>query len=95
MQFGKLHSNTCGYLLIIRHLALIAKDFCITKHAHGEAVLFLPACYLEKKKNTLPGVLYCIRNSRMINICDCTWERGLCRAFFQNRVIATIGKSRL
>ena len=35
---------------LIRHLALIAKDFCITKH---EAVLFLPACYLEKN-TTLP-----------------------------------------
>ena len=40
VSFQKLHSNTCGYLLIIRHLALIAKDFCITKHVHGEAVLF-------------------------------------------------------
>ena len=36
--------------------------------ARGEAVLFLPACYFENN-HTLPlGVLYCIRNSRMINI---------------------------
>ena len=45
----KIHSNPCGYLLIIRHFASIAKDFCITKHAHGKAVLFLPACYSERK----------------------------------------------
>ena len=31
----------------------------------------------------------------LITLCDCTWEKGPCRAFFQNRVIATIGKSRL
>ena len=24
-------------------------------------------------------------------ICESTWEKGPCRAFFQNRVIATIG----
>ena len=41
--FQKSHSNPCGYLLII---ALFCN--CITKHAHGEAVLFLAACYLEK-----------------------------------------------
>ena len=34
-----LHSNHC--------IALHCD--CITKHAHGEAVLFLAACYLEKK----------------------------------------------
>ena len=28
-------------------------------------------------------------------ICDRTWEKGPCRASFQNRVITTIGKSRL
>ena len=53
-EIWKIHSNPCGYLLIIWHHALIAKDFCITKHACGEAVLFLPACYLEKEKSTLP-----------------------------------------
>ena len=33
--------------LLVNHTAsaVIAKDFCITKHAHCEAVLFLPACY--------------------------------------------------
>ena len=39
------HSNACDYLLIIRHLSLIAKDFCITKHERFEAMLFLAACY--------------------------------------------------
>ena len=28
-------------------------------------------------------------------ICDCTWEKGPSRTLFQNRVIATAGKSRL
>ena len=47
VQFGKkLYGNKPVInLLIIRHLSLIAKDFCITKHAHGEAMLFLAACY--------------------------------------------------
>ena len=31
----------------------------------------------------------------LLRICDCTWEKGPCRASFQNRVITTIGKSRL
>ena len=31
----------------------------------------------------------------LLNICDSTWEKGQSRAFFQNRVIATVGKSRL
>ena len=30
-----------------------------------------------------------------IIICDSTWEKGPSRALFQNRVIATAGKSRL
>ena len=29
------------------------------------------------------------------HICDSAWEKGPCRAFFQNRVIATVAKSRL
>ena len=37
-----------------------------------------------------------IRNRRTyIYICDRTCEKGPCRASFQNRVIATIGKSKL
>ena len=43
--FSKSCTQRRGYILIIWHRVLIAKDFCITKHAHGEAVLFLPACY--------------------------------------------------
>ena len=34
-----------------------------------------------------------IRSSKMK--CDSTWEKGPSRALFQNRVIATAGKSRL
>ena len=32
---------------------------------------------------------------RFVFICDRTCEKGPCRASFQNRVITTIGKSRL
>ena len=45
--FSKLHSNRCGYLVIIRHLANNKYT------AHSEAVLFLAACYLGKNC-TLP-----------------------------------------
>ena len=41
--FKKLHSKTCGYLLIIRHLS---NKISI---ARGEAVLFLPACYFVQR----------------------------------------------
>ena len=43
----KLHSNPCGYLLIIRHLANNIST------AYGVAVLFLAACY-SGKNCTLP-----------------------------------------
>ena len=33
--------------------------------------------------------------SAHIYICDSTWEKGPFRVFFQNRVIATVAKSRL
>ena len=39
----KSHANPCGYLLIIA----LHCDY-ITKHAHGEAVLFLAACCLVR-----------------------------------------------
>ena len=43
----KLHSNPCGYLLIIQILLIIIST------ARGEAVLFVAACYLGKNY-TLP-----------------------------------------
>ena len=52
--FEKIHSNPCGYLLIIRNLANNNCTGC------GEAVvflascLFLAACYFEGKNSTLP-----------------------------------------
>ena len=30
-----------------------------------------------------------------VSMCDSTWEKGSCRALFQNQVIATVVKSRL
>ena len=58
-----------GHLeLIIWHLANNNK-YCITKHARGEAVLFIAACYLEKKLHASSiGVLHCIKKSRMVII---------------------------
>ena len=49
--FFKLHSKTCGYLLIIRHLAnkkLVLrpeKPCFFFQRAISSSVLFLPACY--------------------------------------------------
>ena len=34
-------------------------------------------------------------NTLIFHLCDSTWEKGPSRAFFLNRVIATMGKSRL
>ena len=49
--FKKLHSKTCGYLLIIRHLAV--KPCYFFQCATSSSVLFRPACYL-KNNRTLP-----------------------------------------
>ena len=40
-------------------------------------------------------VLFCFALISYFVICDSTWEKGPSRALFQNRVIATAGKSRL
>ena len=39
--------------------------------------------------------VFCIDTFQICLICDRTCEKGPCRASFQNRVITTIGKSRL
>ena len=84
--FFKSCTQRRGYILIIWHRVLIAKDFCITKHAHGEAVLFLPACYFLQhtllfEKKSMLSEFYTVYE---IAICDRTCEKGPCRASFQN-----------
>ena len=57
--FKKLHSKTCGYLVIIRHFANTKLVLCVVKpcyffqHAISSSVLFRPVCYFENNR-TLP-----------------------------------------
>ena len=53
--------------------------------------------YREKKKDSIQlNQEYIIKEESVeLPICDRTCEKGPCRASFQNRVITTIGKSRL
>ena len=46
----------------------------------------------RKNKEKLISIVQAVVGSC---ICDSTWEKGPSRALFQNRVIATAGKSRL
>ena len=47
------------------------------------------------KEYNLNRDIPCMRIYIYLYICDSTWEKGPSRALFQNRVIATAGKSRL
>ena len=56
--------------------------------------------YGEMSRNLLTHspsrVVYIVKDcSCRVRICDSTWEKGPSRPLFQNRVIATAGKSRL
>ena len=55
MQFFKLHSKTCGYLLIIHILLIIistvrGEAMLFFQIAISSSVLFRPACYFEDNR---------------------------------------------
>ena len=59
----------------------------------GIIQVFLGQMYSLKYYSLEKYVLYLL--SLFLIICDRAWEKGPCRAFKKNRVITTVGKSRL
>ena len=60
-----------------------------------DSIFFCPQTDMDTNTNHFTPLALCLRGKIMFNKCDITCEKGPCRASFQNRVITTIGKSRL